>query len=363
MSNVNINDLPRSQQVINTDLFIIQTDNGTQTIMFEDLNVVQRDIENNVTLIGKLNVAKNVALSGTTFCDTVSANRLRTISTVASSYAGIDNNIVLRGGVKLLDSTAATPMIFGSRGFNDTTLYRQAAGTLKTDNTLTVGQNLQVNGNTYLGDASSDTVYVNAGNIRLTNCTDAVQSVIFGNAFNLNTTNVYISANQILRTDNNLSIGGDLDVYGDINAMGISKYQTLSAATIRISGGVVLTNILSAGLADLRTLKNVSNDNRLLSIYDTNDLKNFEICVANNQVDLYVMNLTGGATGVPSYFDDEFYKVQTTMYNVSAARPKDPFRGQMFFDQTYNQPIWWDGTKWIAPLSGTANGIINWGAI
>lgn len=363
MSNININDLPRSQQILDNDLFIIQTDNGTQTITFEDLNAVQRDAENNVTLIGRLNVAKNTALSGTTFCDVISTNRIKTIYAAASSYTGYDNTIVLRGEVKILDSSAATPTTFGYRGANDTTLYRQAAGVLKTDNTLTVGQNLQVNGSTYLGDTLADNVYVNAGHIRLTNCTDPAQSVVFGNVYLMNTANVYLSANRILRTDNNASIGGDLDVYGDINAMGISKYQTLSAATIRISGGVILTNILSAGLADLRTLKNISNDNRLLSIYDANDLKNFEMRVANNQVDLYVMNLTGGATGNPFNQDDEFYKVQTTMYNVSAARPKDPFRGQMFFDQTYNQPIWWDGTRWIAPVSGTTNGVVNWGQI
>jgi len=363
MSNININDLPRAQQIVNTDLFIIQTDNGIQTIMFEDINAVQRDSVNNVALVGRLDVAGNVTLSATTFCDVISANRQKTNFITASSYAGFENTVVLKGGIKILDSSASSPMVFCSRGFNDTTLYRQAAGVLKTDNTFTVGQNLQVNGSTYLGDTFADNVYVNAGHIRLTNCTDPAQSVVFGNVYLMNTANVYLSANRILRTDNNASIGGDLDVYGDINAMGISKYQTLSAATIRISGGVILTNILSAGLADLRTLKNISSDNRLLSIYDANNLKNFEVRVDNNQVDLYVMNLTGGGTGIPSYADDEFYKVQTTMYNVSAARPKTPFTGQMFFDRTYNLPIWWDGSKWIAPLSGTSDGIVNWGQI
>ena len=363
MSNININDLPRSQQILDNDLFIIQTDNGTQTITFEDLNAVQRDAENNVTLIGKLNVAKNTALSGTTFCDVISTNRIKTIYAAASSYTGYDNTVVLRGEVKILDSSAVTPTTFGYRGANDTTLYRQAAQTLKTDNTFIVGQNLQVNGTSYLGDNNADAVFVNAGNIRLTNCTDPAQCVQFGDSFNLNTANVYISAGNILRTDNNLSVGGNVDVYGDINALGTSTYNILSATTIRISSGTILVNALSAGLADIRTLKNISNDNRLLSIYDANNLKNFELRVDGKQVDLYVMNLTGGATGNPFNQDDEFYKVQTTMYNVSAARPNNPFRGQMFFDQTYNQPIWWDGTKWVAPVNGTTNGIVNWGQI
>lgn len=52
------------------------------------------------------------------------------------------------------DTVAAGGILFGS----DTNLYRSAANTLKTDDSLTVDINLTVNGNTTLGDASTDTI-------------------------------------------------------------------------------------------------------------------------------------------------------------------------------------------------------------
>lgn len=51
---VNINNLPQTQEALNGDLLILQTENGTQTIDFENFNVVKTDAEGNATVIGNL---------------------------------------------------------------------------------------------------------------------------------------------------------------------------------------------------------------------------------------------------------------------------------------------------------------------
>lgn len=51
---VNISNLPQSQQAVDGDLLILQTENGTQTIDFQNLNVVKTDGAGNATVIGDL---------------------------------------------------------------------------------------------------------------------------------------------------------------------------------------------------------------------------------------------------------------------------------------------------------------------
>lgn len=51
---VNISNLPQTQEVLNGDLLIVQTENGTQTIDFENLNVVKTDAAGNATVSGNL---------------------------------------------------------------------------------------------------------------------------------------------------------------------------------------------------------------------------------------------------------------------------------------------------------------------
>jgi len=51
---VNINSLPKSQEVLGSDLFILQTENGTQTITFENLNVVKTNPNGETVLPGSL---------------------------------------------------------------------------------------------------------------------------------------------------------------------------------------------------------------------------------------------------------------------------------------------------------------------
>jgi len=63
--------------------------------------------------------------------------------------------------LQLSDTTANVGMTIGTDA-NNVNLYRSANDTLKTDDNLIVDLNLSVNGNTTLGDATSDTVSFNA---------------------------------------------------------------------------------------------------------------------------------------------------------------------------------------------------------
>jgi hypothetical protein len=51
---VNISELPQTQEALNGDLLILQTENGTQTIDFENFNVVKTDAAGNATVVGNL---------------------------------------------------------------------------------------------------------------------------------------------------------------------------------------------------------------------------------------------------------------------------------------------------------------------
>jgi hypothetical protein len=51
---VNIGNLPQAQEAVDGDLVILQTQNGTQTIPFQNFNVVRTDIAGNATVTGDL---------------------------------------------------------------------------------------------------------------------------------------------------------------------------------------------------------------------------------------------------------------------------------------------------------------------
>jgi hypothetical protein len=51
---INITNLPQSQLVVDGDLMIVETPNGTQTISWENLNTVKTDIRGNATIVGNV---------------------------------------------------------------------------------------------------------------------------------------------------------------------------------------------------------------------------------------------------------------------------------------------------------------------
>jgi hypothetical protein len=53
-TSVNITSLPKAQLAVNSDYFILQTNNGTQIISFSALNVIKTDISGNATVVGSM---------------------------------------------------------------------------------------------------------------------------------------------------------------------------------------------------------------------------------------------------------------------------------------------------------------------
>lgn len=97
---VNISNLPQVQQVFEEDLLIVQTDNGTTTVTFEDFNVVKTDAAGNATVIGGisgLNTAQFTTLSASNDVRAVNyyANGVR--GTYASN--GFYNRFTFNGGL------------------------------------------------------------------------------------------------------------------------------------------------------------------------------------------------------------------------------------------------------------------------
>jgi hypothetical protein len=62
---INVASLPQSQLLVSGDLILVQTPNGTQTIDFENLNVVKTDINGNGTVTGSLTCVNTIVGSAT----------------------------------------------------------------------------------------------------------------------------------------------------------------------------------------------------------------------------------------------------------------------------------------------------------
>ena len=116
-------------------------------------------------------------------------------------------------------------------------------------NTLQVAANstltgdLSVQGNVTLGDGATDTVTINAGPISLVNATAAGDALEFGAGANL--ANLYRSANDTLRTDDSLIVNTNLSVNG--NATLGDAY----ADTVLITGKVLRGILTYSGAAVL----------------------------------------------------------------------------------------------------------------
>jgi hypothetical protein len=86
--------------------------------------------------------------------------------------------------LQLSDATANVGMTIGTDA-NSVNLYRSANDILKTDDSLIVDGSLTVNGNTTLGSDANDTVTINAGPVNLPNATSAADALVLGTDANL----------------------------------------------------------------------------------------------------------------------------------------------------------------------------------
>jgi len=104
---------------------------------------------------------------GTAFINTleVAANSTLTgnLSVQGNTTLGSDANdtvTINAGPVNLQNATSAADALEFGAGANLANLYRSANDTLRTDDSLIVNTNFNVNGNTTLGDAYADTVLI-----------------------------------------------------------------------------------------------------------------------------------------------------------------------------------------------------------
>lgn len=122
---VNISNLPSSQQAIGSDLLILQTENGTSTISFDDFNVVKTDAAGNATVVG--NLTGNSAV----FSTISASGDVRTLNYYANNVKGIYaphayyNRLTLNSGLV----TSANYVIGSPEYFNITQTFIPALTT------------------------------------------------------------------------------------------------------------------------------------------------------------------------------------------------------------------------------------------
>jgi hypothetical protein len=121
-TNVSVNELPRTQLLQDNDLIIVQTENGTQTITFENLNIVKTDLYKNASVQSDLDVVGDLRAS-TLFVNHLCANDVSsesfarildlrktfTVSANVSSVAVIYSNFY---NLYKIDRGSITPTLF-----------------------------------------------------------------------------------------------------------------------------------------------------------------------------------------------------------------------------------------------------------
>lgn len=110
---INITGLPQAQLVVDGDLMIVETPFGTQTIDFQNLNVVKTDLFGNATVLGDL--TGNNALLGNVRVTSLSASSIHTSQgqgvNAANDYYNrftIEDGIVLSASVNTLSDPIYT---------------------------------------------------------------------------------------------------------------------------------------------------------------------------------------------------------------------------------------------------------------
>jgi hypothetical protein len=114
---------------------------------------------------------------------------------------------IIRGITKIADSSQTNGILFGTSDASyDTNLYRSTTNTLKTDDNLIVDLDLNVNGNTTLGDTNTDATIIRG----ISKIADSSPSngILFGSGNASYDTVLYRSAANTLRTDDAFIVSG-----------------------------------------------------------------------------------------------------------------------------------------------------------
>ena len=154
----------------------------------------------------------------------VAGTTLNVLGNTTLGDANTDETVI-RGITKIADSSSTNGILFGSGDANyDTNLYRSAANELKTDD------NFVVAANTTLGDANTDQTVIR-GIAKIAD-SSATNGILFGSNDANYDTNLYRSAANELRTNDNMIIDGNLTIVGNITALGTySRLDTLITGT------------------------------------------------------------------------------------------------------------------------------------
>lgn len=176
----------------------------------------------------------------------------------------------------------------------DTNLYREGSNALKTDDALTVDLNFSVNGNTILGSDSNDEVTINAGPVKLINATAAGDALEFGSGANL--ANLYRSANDTLKTDDNFVVG--TLATGTTDSIIIHNANVLQTRTVNsrvwdtgatfLSGQNLSENYIPKALKDNNTLVNSSIHNSASLVSTTVPLSTTKIIALASDIGVTV---------------------------------------------------------------------------
>jgi len=229
-------------------------------------------INRNTSLNGNLSCINSIAtgnagISGS-FTVGGSANiigLLKCTSSVATGNAGVSGDLttsgnaymlgnttlgdtntdttIIRGITKIADSSQTNGILFGFGNANyDTNLYRSAATTLKTDDNFIVDLNLNVNGNTTLGNLDSDATIIR-GTTKIADSSSA-RGILFGaNDANYDT-NLYRSDYDTLKTDDNFIVNLDLSVNGDTTLGNANTDATIIRGITKIADSSATNGIL-----------------------------------------------------------------------------------------------------------------------
>jgi len=137
---VSILNLPSAQLALGTDKLLLQTDNGTQVITFEDFNVVKTDLYGNATVLGSL--TGNDALLTTLTLNTLSAesytsngktgvnrsmsyyNRVEVTNGVVTSATYVTGSPEYQALLTTIRTTSSTNVVYEQTG---TAVFQQGA--------------------------------------------------------------------------------------------------------------------------------------------------------------------------------------------------------------------------------------------
>ncbi len=162
---------------------------------------------------------------------------------LSNAYNITPTTVTTTGDIKINSNLTSSEILFGTAG--DVNLYRSAANTLKTDDSLAVNWSLLVDTadsgyKLYFGSAADTNLYRPSANLLRTNDNFQVDNTLyFGSAAD---TNLYRPSANVLKTDDNLIVAGGVIVIGDdgnIYDNGTNVIKTDD--TFQVAGSLVMT--------------------------------------------------------------------------------------------------------------------------